>query len=142
MSMAPVTCLGLGGCMLDCLSNGTMSSDMAGNPIQNCFNQCAPMTTQAVARLWLNAYNCGIDFCFGAADASVAQCTSNGMDPPGTPSGTCDTCIFNAPFLVIGDFSDPNVPTAPTGTCPNPASPDCKGGAECMAKFNSCINQM
>jgi hypothetical protein len=143
IAMAPLTCLGLGSCILDCLNTGpTGTGDMAGSPLQACLDQCAPLTTAVVARDWVNAFNCGIDFCYGVADASVAQCVGQAQDPPGTPGGTCTTCIYNAPFLVLGDFSDPNVVTAPTGMCPNPNSPDCKGGTECTSKFNTCINQM
>jgi hypothetical protein len=142
MTMGPLTCLGLGGCILDCLNAGAGGNDMGVSQLQACLDQCGPMTTKTVVRDWVDAFNCGIDFCYGTNDASIAQCVGQAQDPPGTPPNTCLTCIFNAPFLVLGDFTDPNNPTPPTGMCLDPMLPVCKGGAECMAKFTACINQM
>src|SRR5260370_24457720 len=97
--------------------------------------------------LWSIASRWGIDYCTGVADASVSKCQLNAamtqyVDTPGEPAGTCDTCFINAPDVVLGDFSDPTLPTAPTGMCPNPKSPDCQGGLECMAKVQKCIADM
>jgi hypothetical protein len=142
MTMGPLTCLGLGGCVLDCLNAGAGGNDMGISQLQACLDQCGPMTTKAVVHDWVDAYNCGLDFCYGTNDASLPQCVGNGQDPPGTRPNTCLTCIFNAPFLVLGDFTDPNNPTPPTGKCIDPMNPVCKGGAECMSLFNTCINQM
>ena len=55
------------------------------------------------------------------------------------PSTVCVPCLGNARNLIYGDFTDPMNPGPPTGMCPDPASPDCKGGAMCSTMMNACI---
>jgi hypothetical protein len=137
-----LNCLGYGGCVLDCL----VQAGAMGDPTM-CINACKAVVKKTSLSLWSVAYQCGIDYCTGVADASVQKCQLNAamtqyVDVPGEPAGTCDTCFLNAPDVVLGDFSDPTLPTPPTGMCQNPKSPDCMGGMECMTKVQRCINDL
>jgi len=148
LTPAPLNCLGVGNCVLDCVTG-------AGGDLNSCFNTCKSSAKSGSANLWASAFICGQDYCTAPADA-MAKCVTV-VDPttgntalcdPGTTyaqctdgsfkSTSCEPCINNARNPVLGDFSkDP--PGAPTGMCPDPTSPDCKGGAQCTSKFNSCL---
>ncbi|MDB4971002.1 MAG: hypothetical protein JWN44_6691, partial [Myxococcales bacterium] len=144
-------CLGVGNCVLQCVVGGT-------GDINSCFTMCSKQGKTGSANKWATAFQCGQDYCAPPSDM-LGKCASVTI-PAGEPgaggqilcdqgltyaqcqamtSMTCIPCINNARNLIFGDFTvDPQNPGPPTGMCPDPASPDCKGGAVCTTKINAC----
>lgn len=145
MAAAKLNCLGFGYCMLQC-----------GQLSQACFDMCAKTAKAGSALKWNNAFNCGQDYCNPQTDmigkcVQVKDPAGNGptyLCDPGqtydqcrtaTTPGVCINCIANARNLIWRDDST-NPAGPPTGMCPDPASPDCKGGAMCSSVMNLCIS--
>ena len=140
MAMPALNCLGYGGCVLVCYEKAGATGDAT-----DCIDSCKAITRPLSVSYWSEAYLCGQDYCLGVGDAGVGKCVVDGtqdVDAPGAPAGSCVACLLESSDIVLGDFSNPNAPAPPTGICPDPTSPDCKGGPACMAKFQNCIDDL
>lgn len=150
MAVAKLNCLQVGGCVSQCVFNQM-------GDIVACYNMCQKQAKAGSAQKWASAFSCGQDYCFPPSDmlgkcVEVMGPTSN--DPPllcdqgqtydqckNATMGTCISCIENARNIIYADFST-NPPGPPTGMCPDPNSPDCKGGSMCTTLFNTCLADM
>jgi hypothetical protein len=153
MALPKLNCLGIGNCIIQCIiANPTLGID-------GCATQCAKQGKVGSSAKWQNAFICGQNYCAPPTDM-VGKCvrvtdpansgSTSLCDPgqtyadctaQGAPETTCTKCLSNARNFILADFStDP--PGPPTGMCPDPASPDCKGGAMCTTLMNACIMDM
>lgn len=162
MAVAKLNCLGVGYCIYQCVSGGQ-------GDFQGCYNMCNKQAKPGSAMKWANAFVCGQDYCWPPSDM-MGKCVPVDIPPgepgyvdPGQPgypaqllcdagqtydqcknatTGQCISCIENARNIVYADFSVGPPAGPPTGMCPDPTSPDCKGGAMCMTVMNTCLGDM